>query len=138
MEIETRYVTLYGYTYQRINGYGLACGYKQRIEEGDRSVNLWREGGVYHVQFIDRSMPGGRMEWYENWQTFVWLPEARRFFAKFARQVKYGPSYTLYGCLGGLGNPLACGTYARCLKQLTALACSHKERDDAMMVVGGY
>lgn len=68
----------------QLTPYALACGYTTRHEKGEKSVQLWREHGVYHVRFIDWTRPPAERRICENFTT---LTEARKVYATYQKCV---------------------------------------------------
>lgn len=62
-----------------LDRYAMACGYVQRIEQGQLRLDLWREGACYHVRAHEFGDTGrGRL----FWESFNKLTDARRFYRR--------------------------------------------------------
>lgn len=60
-----------------LNQYALACGYQERFNYGAHSVRLYLDG-CYHVR---DSVTG-------QWETFIHVMDARRFFVRRIKQIR--------------------------------------------------
>lgn len=91
-----RYRTKHGIGFYELNVYSLCCGYRQMIEIGRRSLELWREHGHYHVRYCDheRTILTDKERqkshvcdgnFYRYWQSFSSLKEARECFLRLLR-----------------------------------------------------
>lgn len=68
----------------RLTSYGLACGYIERYELGEYSVQLWHEGACFHVRL--HSTYDGRI----FWDSFERLSDARKCYGRTKRRMKLG------------------------------------------------
>ena len=57
----------------RLTAYSFACGYVERMGEGDNRKCLEQEHGVYHVKGFKNGI--------RFWETFETLTDARKYFA---------------------------------------------------------
>jgi hypothetical protein len=74
----------------QLNAYALGCGYVQKWQHGnDYSVQLWIEGGSYHVMRNDIDpTTNNTMSFKEGngfWDNYDTLTEARKAFKKAFR-----------------------------------------------------
>lgn len=74
--------------------YALACGYMQRYEKGQFSVELYHEGAVYQVRYFNRNsdfgLPFNNLSGGRFWLSFDNLTKAKKVYNKLANAVKNG------------------------------------------------
>lgn len=74
-----------------VSAYGFACGYKEACEHENRFVEIYAEGGVYHVRWWlgDSPIEGRYWETTDgDWEQFERVADARRKFNTIAREVQ--------------------------------------------------
>jgi hypothetical protein len=63
--------------------YGLVCGYVEKFEAMGQALELWFEGGTFHVRHfshVSRKLVA--------WENFEKLTEARKFYYKCRKHIK--------------------------------------------------
>jgi hypothetical protein len=63
--------------------YGLVCGYIEKFEAMGQALELWFEGGTFHVRQVSRVH--GKLIVWENFEK---LTEARKFYYKCRKHIK--------------------------------------------------
>lgn len=74
----------------RVSAYGFACGYKETCEREHRFVEIYADGGIYHVRWWLGDSPIDGRYWETTdggWEQFERLTDARKAFSIIARKV---------------------------------------------------
>lgn len=98
MELTRVHKTYKHLEYYEMNNQALYCGYRQVIEHGNRSLELWHESSHYHVRYIDWDRTPtseelkleyvqelGPCKKFRIWRSFTKSTDARKFFHKLLR-----------------------------------------------------
>ncbi len=72
-----------------LSAYGLSCGYTETRESDTISLNLFKQHGVYHVQFNRFDLPYSLRGDCKNWYSYQTLAEAKKHFVKLCRTFNF-------------------------------------------------
>lgn len=66
-------------------GYGFSCGYQERRESDNISLELYKEHSVYHVRFNRFDLPYAKRKDCKGWESFDKLSEAKKRFFELCK-----------------------------------------------------